>query len=103
MDSFFGLPERGKFATEPVRRTFGEASDAWTVYVMLPSAESRLQIGEFHLLLYEEVNHKKWRPVQVLLPEVIVWSFALRLEHLVVRITPTIKHSVRFQQEGAIE
>ena len=20
---------------------------------------------EFHLLLYEEVNHKKWRPVQV--------------------------------------
>ena len=58
---------------------------------------------EFHLLLYEEVNHKKWRPVQVLLPEVIVWSFVLRLEHLVVRITPKIKHSVRFQQEGAIE
>ena len=58
---------------------------------------------EFHLLLYKEVNHKKWRPVQVLLPEVIVWSFVLRLEHLVVRITSTIKHSVRFQQEGAIE
>ena len=37
------------------------------------------------------------------LPEVIAWSFVLRIEHLGVRITSTIKHSFRFQQEGGIE
>ena len=44
------------------------------VYYVLPwlrtarHASSRgvsLKNREFHLLLYEEVNHKKWRPVQV--------------------------------------
>ena len=33
----------------------------------------------------------------------VVWSSVLRLEHLAVCITSTIKHSLRFQQEGAIE
>ena len=37
------------------------------------------------------------------LPGVFAGSFVLRLENLAVRITPTIKHSLRFQQEGAIE
>ena len=37
------------------------------------------------------------------LPGVFAWSFVLRLEHLAVRITPTIKHSLKFQQEGVIE
>ena len=36
-------------------------------------------------------------------PRVFAWSFVLRLEHLAVQITSTIKHSSRFQQEGAIE
>ena len=36
-------------------------------------------------------------------PRVFAWSFVLRLEHLAVQITSTIKHSLRFQQEGAIE
>ena len=58
---------------------------------------------EFHMLLYEEVNHKKWRLVQVPLAEEITWAFVLRLEHLAVLITSTIKHSLRFQQERAIE
>ena len=58
---------------------------------------------EFHLLLYEEVNHKNGAQFKFHLPEVIAWSFVLRLEHLAVRITSTIKHSLRFQQEGAIE
>ena len=34
IDSFFGLPGRGKFATEPVRRRFGEASDAWKAHLL---------------------------------------------------------------------
>ena len=37
------------------------------------------------------------------LPGVFAGSFVLRLQLLAVRITPTIKHSLRFQQEGAIE
>ena len=58
---------------------------------------------EFHLLLCEEVNHKQWRQVQVpLARNVFAWSFVLRLEHLAVTFV-TIKHSLRFQQEGAIE
>ena len=48
---------------------------------------------EFHLLLCEEVKFH--------LPEVFAWSFVLRLEHLAVTFV-TIKHSLRFQQEGAI-
>ena len=37
------------------------------------------------------------------LPGVFAGSFVLRLQLLAVRITPTIKHSLKFQQEGVIE
>ena len=36
---------------------------------------------EFHLLLYEEVNHKNGTQFKFHSPEVIVWLFVLRLEH----------------------
>ena len=74
-----------------------------TFHVTFPRAESRLQIGNFICCQYEEVNHKNGAQFKFHLPEVIAWSFVLRLEHLAVRITSTIKHSLRFQQEGAIE
>ena len=69
-----------------------------TVHVTFPSAESRLQIGNF-ICCYMKKLIIKIAPSS----SVIAWSFVLRLEHLAVRITSTIQHSLRFQQEGAIE
>ena len=74
-----------------------------TVHVTLPRAESRLQIGNVICCYMEKLIIKNGAQFKFLSPEVIAWSFVLRLENLAARITSTIKHSLRFQQEGAIE
>ena len=72
-------------------------------HVTLPRAESRLQIGNFICCYMNRLIIKNGAQFKFHLPEVIAWSFVLRLEHLAARITSTIKHSLRFQEEGAIE
>ena len=72
-------------------------------HVMLPRVESRLKIGNFMCRYMKRLITTNGVQFKFHLPEVFTWSSLLRLEHLAVWITSTIKHSLRFQQEGAIE
>ena len=75
-----------------------------TVHDTLPRVESRLQIGNFMCCYMTKLFTTNGAQFKFHLPGgVFAWSFLLRLEHLAVRITSTIEHSLRFQQEGAIE
>ena len=72
-------------------------------HVTLPRVESRLQIGNFMCRYMKRLITTNGVQFKFHLPVVFAWSFLFRLEHLAVRITSTIKHSLRFQQQGAIE
>ena len=72
------------------------------VHVTLSRAESHLQIGNFICCYVKKLIINNGAKFKFHLPEVFAWSFVLRLEHLAVTFV-TIKHSLRFQQEGAIE